>query len=449
MEKMLPQNIEAEEGVLGSIIIDPEALDKVVRFLRPEDFYREAHRLTYASIVRVAAEQRTPADFLTICDDLERVNHLEKVGGASFIASLINQVPTSGNITYYARIVERTALLRRLIYAAGKIAAMAYEYEEADVSNALSQAEKLIFEVTQQYLLGTRSDVSMDELMREYLTILEGRYNHRGQIIGVPTGYEDLDRLLGGFQQSDLVLLAARPSQGKTQLSLNFCREAAKRGSPVGYFSLEMPREQLAQRFIAMQSKIEQHRLRTGWIEEEDWPVLVEASDALAELGIYIDDTPGMSLLQIRSRAREWVLERGVKMLSIDYLQLMIIGDGHIHENRVQEVSAISRGLKALARELSIPVIALSQLSRDLEKRLEKRPQLSDLRESGALEQDSDVVLFIYRDETYHPETAQRNIAEIIVAKHRNGPLGETALYFNPAQGVFQTLSTDPLDNET
>lgn len=445
MEKLLPQNIEAEEGVLGSIIIDPEALDKVSRFLRPEDFYRDAHRHLYASIVRVT-ESGTPADFLTICDDLERVGQLENAGGASYITSLINRVPTSGNIIYYARIVERAAILRRMIHAAGKIAAVAYEYEEPDVSNALSQAEKLIFELTQQYLLGSRSDVSMDELMGEYMMILEDRYQNRGRIVGVPTGYEDLDRLLGGFQRSDLIILAARPSQGKTQLSLNFCREAAKRGCPVGYLSLEMSKEQLAQRFVAMQSKIEQQRLRTGWIEEEDWPVLVEASDALAALGIYIDDTPGMSLLQMRSRAREWVLERGVKMLIIDYLQLMTSSDGRKYENRVQEVSAISRGLKALARELNIPVMALSQLSRDLEKRQDKRPQLSDLRESGALEQDSDVVMFIYRDETYNPETEQRNIAEVIVAKQRNGPLGETALYFNQAQGIFRTVETTPFE---
>jgi replicative DNA helicase len=448
MEKLLPQNAEAEQGVLGSIIIDPEALDQVVRFLKEDDFYNQAHGQIYASVVRLSDGQGTPADYVTICDDLERRGQLEEVGGASYISSLISQVPTSGNIKHYARIVERASILRKLIRAASKIAALAYEYDEPDVSEALSQSERLIFELSQRYLLGTRSDVSMDELMGEYMVILEDRFQHRGQIVGVPTGYEDLDRLLGGFHRSDLVILAARPSQGKTQLSLNFCREAAKRGSPVGYFSLEMGREQLAQRFVAMQSQVEQQRLRTGWIEEEDWPKLVDASDTLAAMGIYIDDTPGMSLLQLRSRAREWVLERGVKMLIIDYLQLMSLADGRKYENRVQEVSAISRGLKGLARELNIPVMALSQLSRDLEKRQDKRPQLSDLRESGALEQDADVVMFIYRDETYNPETERRNVADIIVAKQRNGPLGELSLYFNQAQGVFRALEVTPFVDE-
>ena len=445
MEKLLPQNIEAETGVLGSIIIDPAALDQVARFLRPADFYRDAHRLIYESVVRVS-RTGTPADFITICDDLERQNKLTEVGGASYLTSLIGGVPTSGNVEFYGRIVERCSILRRLIHAAGKIAALAYEYEEPDVAGALTQAEKLIFDLTQKYLLGTRVDVSMEELMMEYMTILEDRYNHRGLIVGVPTGFTDLDRITGGLQRSDLIILAARPSVGKTQFALNLIRNAAKFQFKVGFLSLEMSKEQLAQRFVAMQSEIEQQRLRTGWIEEDEWPVLVEASDVLAEMMVRIDDTPGMSLLQMRSRAREWVLERGIQMIVIDYLQLMTLGDTRKYENRVQEVSAISRGLKALARELNIPVIALSQLSRDLEKRQDKHPQMSDLRESGALEQDADVVMFIYRDEIYNPETERKHIADIIVAKQRNGPVGEVALYFELAKGLFRTLEASPLD---
>ncbi|HEY1349883.1 MAG TPA: replicative DNA helicase [Ktedonobacteraceae bacterium] len=447
MEKLLPLSIEAEEGVLGSLLIDPEALDKVVRFLQAEDFYRNAHRQIYASALRLNAAG-TPADFVTICDDLEREGQLEYVGGASSLTALINRVPTSGNITHYARIVERTALLRRLIHAAGTIAAVAYEWQDPDVSGALSQAEKLIFELSQRYLLGSRSDTLMEELLRTYMTTLDDRYKNRGRITGVPTGYEDLDRLLGGFQRSDLVILAARPSQGKTQLALNFCREATRRGGRAGYISLEMSSEQLAQRFVAMQSKIEQHRLRTGWIEDEEWSILVDAADVLADLRISIDDTPALSLLQVRSRARGWALERGIQILFIDYLQLITGGDGRRYDNRAQEVAAISQGLKALARELNIPVIALSQLSRDLEKRQDKRPQLSDLRESGALEQDADVVIFLYRDETYNPETKRPNIAEVIVAKQRNGPLGETELYFNPAQGIFRTPAASRFEDE-
>jgi replicative DNA helicase len=447
MEKLLPQNIEAEEGVLGSLLIDPEALDKVTRFLQPEDFYRDAHRQIYASVLRLTAAG-TPADLVTICDDLEREGQLENVGAASYITSLISRVPTSGNIAYYARIVERTALLRLLIHTAGKIAAVAFEYQDPDVSGALSQAEKLIFALSQRFLLGSRSDVLMEELISTYMATLDDRYKNRGRITGVPTGYEDLDRLLGGFQRSDLILLAARPGQGKTQFALNLCREAARRGGRVGYISLEMSGEQLAQRFVAMQSKIEQHRLRTGWIEEEEWSVLVDAADALADLRISIDDTPALSLLQVRSRARAWVLERGIQILFLDYLQLITSSDGRRYENRAQEVAAISQGLKALARELNIPVVALSQLSRDLEKRQDKRPQLSDLRESGALEQDADVVMFLYRDETYNPETKRPHIAEVIVAKQRNGPQGETELYFNPAQGIFQSLATSRFEDE-
>jgi replicative DNA helicase len=446
VDKLLPQNIDAEQGVLGSIIIDPEALDKVIRFLRSDDFYRDAHRQLYASIVRVSADQNTPADFISICDDLERRGQLEDVGGASYITSLINQVPTSGNLETYGRIVERCSMLRQLIHAAGKIAAVAYEYEEPDVANALSQAEKLIFELSQRYLMGSRSDISMDELMAEYMTILEQRHKNRGTIVGVPTNYPDLDHMLGGFQRSDLIILAARPSMGKTQFALNLTRNAAKLRHNVGFFSLEMSRESLAQRFVAMQSGVEQQRLRTGWIEDDEWPVLVEASDTLAEMKVYIDDTPGLSLLQMRSRAREWVMERKVKMIVVDYLQLMVLGDSKKYENRVQEVSGISRGLKALARELNIPIIALSQLSRDLEKRQDKRPQMSDLRESGALEQDADVVMFIYRDEVYNPESEHKNIADIIVSKQRNGPVGEVALYFQINKGLFRTLESSPMD---
>ena len=445
-EKLMPQNVEAEAGVLGSIIIDPEALDRVIRFLRPEDFYRDAHRVIYEGLAQLASEEGVPADFITLCDELERIGKLEEVGGASYITSLINQVPTSGNIEYYARIVERTAVLRRLIAAAGKIAGIAYEFEESDVAGALSQAEKLIFELSQRYLLGSRSDVSMEDLMATYMTTLEDRYNNRGRIVGVDTGYGDLNRMLGGFQRSDLIILAARPSMGKTQLALNFARNAARRKSKVGFFSLEMSSEQLAQRFVAMESKIEQQRLRTGWIEEEDWEPLVKASDRLAALGIWIDDTPGISLLQLRSLARQWVLERGVGLLIIDYLQLMTVGDSRKsetkYENRVQEVGAISRGLKMLARELRIPIIALSQLSRAVESRQVKTPQMSDLRESGNLEQDGDVIMFIYRDEVYNEQTDRKNIADIIVAKQRNGPVGEVSLYFNPSQGSFNNLDS-------
>jgi replicative DNA helicase len=444
-ETLLPQNIEAEQGVLGSIIIDPGALDKVVRFLRPEDFYRDTHRLIYESIVRVSS-QHTPADFLTVCDDLERMGQLENVGGASYITSLINQVPTSGNVEYYGHIVERASILRRLIHVAGQIAALAYEYQGADIADALTQTEQLVFEISQRYLLGSASDISMTELMDIYATQLEHRYRNRGRITGVPTGYADLDHLLAGLQRSDLILLAARTSLGKTQFALNVAYNTARAGHRVGIFSLEMGKEQLAQRFVAMESRVEQQRLRSGWIEDEEWATLVAAMDRLAELGIYIDDFPGISLHQMRSRARQWVLEHGVELLIVDYLQL-VTGENRRYETREQEVGSISRGLKGLARELNVPVLALAQLSRALETRQVKVPQLSDLRESGALEQDSDVVMFIYRDEVYNPETTRPHQADIIVAKQRNGPTGEIALYFNQSQGRFYNLDVGMLSD--
>ncbi|MGB8346568.1 MAG: replicative DNA helicase, partial [Ktedonobacteraceae bacterium] len=392
MEKLLPQNIEAECGVLGSLLIDPEALDRVVGFLRPDDFYRDAHRTIYEAILALSTRSE-PADFLTLCDELARQNKLEAVGGASSITLLINLVPTSGNAAYYARIVLRTGVLRRLIAAAGKIAALAYE-ESDDIQGALEQAERIVFEVSQPYLLSSSVDIGMSELMAEYQALLEERYANRGRIVGVPTGYRDLDRLLGGLQRSDLAVLAARTSIGKTAFAVNVAYNAALRFKcNVGIFSLEMSKEQLAGRFLALDSNVEQQRLRTGYLLDEDWDPIVAALGRLSELGIRIDDTSGISLVQMRSRARRWIADYGIQLLIVDYLQLVAPGDARKYENRQQEVSAISRGLKNLARELNVPVLALSQLSRALETRQSKVPQLSDLRESGCLSGDTAVFL--------------------------------------------------------
>jgi replicative DNA helicase len=445
MEKLLPQNLEAERGVLGSIIIDPEAPDRVVGFLQASDFYRDAHRTIYEAVLTLAGQGQS-ADFITICDELERCNKLEDVGGASYITSLINQVPTSGNVEYYGRIVERTSVLRHLISAAGRIAAVAYD--EVEVSVALEQAEREIFEISARYLLAQSSDIGMGELMAQYLQLLDARFENRGRIVGVQTGFTDLDRLLGGLQRSDLDILAARTSIGKTALAVNIAYNAAiKFKRNVGIFSLEMSKEQLAQRFVALDSNVEQQKLRTGRIEDDDWPALIATVGHLAELGIRIDDTSGISLMQMRSRARRWIAEYGIELIIVDYLQLMTTGDNRKYENRQVEVAAISRGLKNLARELHIPVLALAQLSRALESRQSKVPQLSDLRESGGIENDADVVMFIYRDEVYNPETERKNQADIIVAKHRNGPVGEVVLYFNQAQSRFGNLDIALLDN--
>ena len=444
MEKLLPQNIEAECGVLGSIIIDPEAIVQVADFLSAEDFYRDAHRTIYETIVQLY-EQREPADFITICDELERRNKLEEVGGASYITSLINLVPTSGNIEYYGRIVERTAILRRLIHAAGEIAATAYE--EGDANVALDRAEKLIFGISQRH---ARADFSpLSELLSDYMAKLDQLHDRRGQVVGVPTGFTDLDRLTGGLQKSDLIILAARPAVGKTSLCLSLAHNAAiKHGQSVAIFSLEMSKEQLVQRLLSMDAGIDQQRLRTGWIEDDEWERIVYSMGTLAEANIWIDDTAGISTMEMRSKARRLQAESGVNLIIVDYLQLMQSSAGKRNDNRVQEISEISRNLKGLARELDVPVMALAQLSRAVESRQSKVPQLSDLRESGSIEQDADVVMFIYRDDVYNPESERKNIADIIVAKHRNGPVGEVSLYFQASQTRFRDLEVSPPTDE-
>ena len=390
MEKLLPQNIEAERGVLGSIIIDPEAIVQIADFLAADDFYRDAHRTIYETIVQLY-EQREAADFITICDELERRNKLEDVGGASYITSLINQVPTSGNVEYYGRIVERTAILRRLIHAAGEIAAIAYD--EVDANLALEKAEQLIFGISQRH---AHSDFSpLRDLLTEYMSKLDQLHERRGAIVGVPTGFTDLDRLTGGLQKSDLIILAARPAVGKTSLALSLAHNSAiKHQRSIAVFSLEMSKEQLVQRLLSMDAAVDQQRLRTGWIEDDDWERIIFSMGTLSEANIWIDDTAGISTVEMRSKARRLQAEHGIDMIIVDYLQLMQSSvSGKRNENRVQEISEISRNLKGLARELDIPVLALAQLSRAVESRQSKVPQLSDLRESGCITGDSPVYL--------------------------------------------------------
>src|SRR5205807_1636202 len=437
VEKLLPLNIEAECGVLGSIIIDPEAIVQVADFLHFDDFYRDAHRTIYEVILQLY-EQREPADFITISDELERRNKLEEVGGASYITSLINQVPTSGNVEYYGRIVERTSILRRLIHAAGQIAAIAYEEGDADI--ALDKAEQLIFNISQRH---ARSDFSLlRDILSEYMNKLDQLHERRGTIVGVPTGFTDLDRLTGGLQRSDLIILAARPAVGKTSLCLSIAHNSAiKHGQSVAVFSLEMSKEQLVQRLLSMDAGVDQQRMRTGWVEDDEWERLVSSMGPLSETSIWIDDTAGISTVEMRSKARRLHAVHGIDLIIVDYLQLMQASvGGKRNENRVQEISEVSRSLKGLARELNVPVLALAQLSRAVESRQSKVPQLSDLRESGSLEQDSDVVLFIYREDVYNPDSERKNIADIIVAKHRNGPVGEVSLYFQASQTRFRDL---------
>ncbi len=731
MEKLLPQNIEAESGVLGSIIIDPEAIVQIADFLLAEDFYRDAHRTIYEVILQLYQQQQ-PADFITICDELERRGKLEDVGGPSYVTSLINQVPTSGNVEYYGRIVERTAILRRLIHAAGEIAATAYQEGDADI--ALEKAEQLIFNISQRH---AHADFSpLRDILSEYMSKLDQLHERRGSIVGVPTGFTDLDRITGGLQRSDLIILAARPAMGKcltawtmidnpltgarrtieeyvkqqlpqvlniskkgtiqaatiadwvdsgvqpcyrvqtclgrmvevtahhpflteqgwrplhdlrvgqrigvptvvpvfgtdeslplervrllaqflakgerpleanddaiqwlresgvtdnaasetffppyvwlwskhylaeflrvlmssngsfvtvqgrqkiefagasqqvaadvhhaftrfgivanyyhksesawcveitapesvagyqqeiegqhfvvassprgddaiywdeiaavdaigmhqvydltvpdganfiaqdvfvhnTSFALSLAHNSAiKHKQSIAVFSLEMSKEQLVQRFLSMDAGIDQQRLRTGWIEDDEWERIVFAMGTLSEASIWIDDTAGISTMEMRSKARRLKAEHGVDLVIVDYLQLMqSTAGGSRNKNREQEISEISRNLKGLAREINVPVLALAQLSRAVESRSSKIPQLSDLRESGSIEQDSDIVMFIYRDDVYNPESERKNIADIIIAKHRNGPVGEVSLFFQASQTRFRDLEVSP-----
>ena len=419
VDRLPPQNVEAEQSVLGSLLIDPDAIIKVASFLRPEDFYREAHEIVYRAILTLH-DRRQPADFVTLVDELTRQEQLEAIGGPAYLTSLINMVPTSVHVEHYGHIVERTSVMRRLINAAGEIAALAYE-EREEVDEVIDQAERILFEVSQRRV--TKSLTPIRDIIREYYDHIEFLVEHQDETLGVPTGFMDLDRLLGGMQPSDLIIIAARPGVGKSSLAVSMAMNAAlKHNSVVAMFTLEMSSEQLVQRMIAGHTGIDSQRLRLGRIEDLEWTKFTHASSTLSEAAIYIDDTPSPSPMEVRTKARRLMSEHEIDLIVVDYLQL---AHGKTHDNRVQEVSEISQGLKNIARELRIPVLSLSQLSRAVESRGEKRPQLSDLRESGAIEQDADVVMFLYRkDEDMREQVSLR------IAKHRNGPLGEVELYF-------------------
>jgi replicative DNA helicase len=426
--------MEAEEAVLGAILIDPDAVIRLATILRPEDFYREKHGWIYDAAMTLH-ERREPIDFLSVCDELERRGQLDEVGGAPFITTLVNVVPTSIHAEHYARIVERAATRRRLIEAAGRIAALAYQ-EADDIGEVVDRAEQVLFGVSERRI--SRELVPIKQVLSDYYDRIEYLTRHRGEMIGIPTGFTDIDKLLGGLQRSDMVILAARPSVGKTSLALSFAHNAAKKYQKrVAFFSLEMSSEQVVQRLISAETGIDSQRLRRGEIDEEqgEWGRFMKAASDLSETYFYIDDTPSISALELRTKARRLHAEVGIDMIVVDYLQLMR-GDFR-SENRVQEISSISRSLKALARELNVPVLAISQLSRGVESRTDKRPMLSDLRESGALEQDADVVIFIYRDEMYNENTERPNIADILISKHRHGPTGKVALYFRKELAQF------------
>jgi replicative DNA helicase len=436
-DKLVPNNVEAEEAVLGSLLIDPEALFRVSPFLKPDDFYIRKNSWIYEAILMLH-ERREPVDFVTLCDELERQGRLEEIGGAAYVTHLINAVPSAIHIEAYGHIVEQDAIRRRLINAASRIAQLAYQ-EDQDIDQTVDRAEQALFSVSERRI--TRDLAPVQEIIRRYYDRIEYLYDHQDEPLGVPTGFVDLDRLLGGLQRSDLILIAARPSVGKTSLGISIARHAADLGQHVAIFSLEMSSEQVVQRMVSAETGIDAQRLRLGELREREWPLFVQATGRLSDLPLYIDDTPSISVLQMRTKARRLHAEHGIDLILVDYLQLMTAGDMR-SESRVQEVSYISRSLKGLARELEVPLVAISQLSRAVEQRSEKRPILADLRASGSLEQDADVVMFIYRDEMYNPDTDQPNIAEVIVSKHRNGPTGAIQLFFRDRLAQFLDAET-------
>jgi replicative DNA helicase len=423
-ERPVPYNVEAERSVLGAIFIHRDAIISVAAWLHPEDFYREAHAWIYEAQLACYA-RREPPDLITVAAALEQRGRLEDVGGNAYLTALVQSVPTAMHVEYYGRIVERCAVLRRLIAAGGQIAAIGYETPE-DVDEGLSRAEELIFAISQRRV--TRDFIPLKEVTSEYFDRLSRLRAIHGEVIGVPTGFRDLDSILGGLQRSDLVILAARPTAGKTSLALTIAYNAGvQQGIPVGLFSLEMSREQLVQRLLAIDTGLDSQRLRRGMLNDEEFQRVSESMGGLAEAPIFLDDTPSTPINEMRSKARRLQAEQAVELIIVDYLQLI---QGRRTENRVQEISEISRSLKGLARELDVPVLALSQLSRAVEHRSPHIPVLADLRDSGSIEQDADVVMFIYREEMYDVDTDKPGIAEIIVAKHRNGPTGKTYLRF-------------------
>lgn len=435
LDRIPPQNIEAEQAVLGAVLLDKEALITVSDILHPDDFYRVSHQKIYNSMLNIS-DMGEPVDLVTLTADLQGQKILEEVGGIVYLTDLVNAVPTAANVEYYAKIVEEKSIVRRLIRVTTEIASTGYTGNE-DVSELISSAEKGILEISNKKL--SRGFVPIKDIVSEALEQINILYANSGEISGVESGYVDLDRMTTGFQNSDLIIIASRPSVGKTALALNIAQNVGCRGKlPVAVFSLEMAGRQLVQRMISSEGNIDGHRIRTGALDQQDWLKLSVAMSSLSEAPIYIDDTPGINIFDIRSKARRLKVEKGLSLIIIDYLQLINIR-GKM-DNRQQEISEISRQLKSIARELDVPVIALSQLSRAVEQRQDKRPMLSDIRESGSIEQDADLVAFLYREDYYDPETENKNIVEVILAKHRNGPTGKAELLFMKNYNKFVNI---------
>ena len=442
IERVPPQNIEAEQAVLGAMLIKKEAISEVAQILNESDFYREAHRVVFQAMLELF-NRNEAVDLITVTEQLRKDELLEKAGGIAFVTSLANSVPTAANVEYHAKIVKEKAQMRNLINSATAIAGMGYEDTE-DVAVVMDKAEKMILEVA-----ASRDNNDFTPIKNILLTTfskIEMLYESKGGITGLATGFKDLDKLTSGLQPSDLVLVAARPSMGKTAFTLNVATNiAVKEKKAVAFFSLEMSKEQLVQRMLCAEGAIDSQRLRIGELDEKDWGKLISAADRLAAAPVFIDDTAGITVMELRSKARRLKAEHDLQLIIIDYLQLMQGRSSKGSDNRQQEISEISRSLKALARELNVPVVALSQLSRSVESRQVKKPMLSDLRESGSLEQDADIVMFLYREDYYDPDTENKNITDIIIAKHRNGPVDTVQLFFHKQFTKFSDLSKMPM----
>lgn len=418
-----PHSVEAEQSVLGSILLDKEAMISVSETLVPEDFYKEAHKVIYESMLKLYNSQ-SEIDLITLTDELRDQGYLDDIGGIAYITSLSTVVPTTSNIKYYVNIVKEKSISRQLISAANDIINLGYD-GSAKVEYVLENAEKKIFDISQER--ATNDFQPINQVISEALSMLEKLYEEKNDVTGLTTGFRDLNKKINGLQRSDLLLIAARPAMGKTAFALNLVQNAALKGdASVAVFSLEMSKEQLVQRMIASQSTVELKKIKTGTLADNDWPRITDGMAILSGAKIHIDDTPGIKISELRSKCRKLKIEKGLDLVLIDYLQLM--EGGGQNESRQQEIAKISRSLKILAKELDCPVVALSQLSRAPEQRADHRPMLSDLRESGSIEQDADIVMFLYRDEYYNPDTEKKNIGEVIVAKNRHGETGTVEL---------------------
>jgi replicative DNA helicase len=436
--KVPPQNIEAELSILGGILLDNQALNNVLEILTAADFYTEAHRKIFSAIVELS-DRNEPCDLITLSNILKGKNQLDGVGGMAYLASLVDNVPSAANVVHYCKIVKEKSILRKLIATATEIQTNSYN-NITDVDAVLDKAEHAIFEISENKIRPAFSPFK--EVIKDSIRTIEKLYERKALVTGVPTGFEKFDDLTSGLQKSDLIIIAGRPSMGKTAFALNIARYAAlDEAVPVAVFSLEMSKEQLAIRMLSSEAKVDSQRIRRGFLGETDWPKLIDAANKLSESFIYIDDTPAISVLEMKAKARRLTSEVGLGLIIIDYLQLM--RGSSFRDSREQEISEISRSLKALAKELNVPVIAISQLNRKVEDRTNRRPQMADLRESGAIEQDADVIAFIYRDEVYNKseDNPEKGMAEVIIGKQRNGPTGTVKLAFLEKYTSFENLA--------